>query len=71
LNGRVRKIKTMNLFEYCLRAWDRSPHPAIDHALRIFRNEDGTFHFYVHPSNVSGDTADFIVSEDGSVAPRA
>lgn len=47
------KIKTLQ--EY----FDRSPKNAIDHSLRISRLKDGSYDFYIHPSHVSGETADF------------
>lgn len=52
------------LFEYFQSNWDRKPWPVIDHALRIDRLEDGSFHFYIHPSNTDGVTSDFILSAD-------
>lgn len=51
------------LFDYFEENWNRSPYPAIDHSLRVDKLEDGSFHFYIHPSNTGGTTTDFIVSE--------
>ena len=51
------------LFKYFQENWDRKPYPVIDHSLRIDRLEDGSFHFYIHPSNTGGITTDFVVSE--------
>jgi hypothetical protein len=53
-----------DLFEYFRINWDRKPHPVIDHSLRIERLEDGSFHFYIHPSYTDGITTDFVISED-------
>lgn len=36
--------------------------PVIDHSLRSERLPDGRIKFYIHPSNVDGDTLDFVVS---------
>lgn len=52
------------LFKYFQENWDRKPYPVIDHALRIDKLEDGSFHFYIHPSNTDGTTTDFIVTEN-------
>ncbi len=53
------------LYAYFEENWLRLPYPVIDHALRIEKLPDGTFHFYIHPADVSGITIDFIVSKDG------
>lgn len=52
------------LFDYFQENWGRKPWPVIDHSLRIERLEDGSFHFYIHPSNTGGITTDFILSAD-------
>jgi hypothetical protein len=52
------------LFAYFEANWNRTPYPVIDHSLRIDRLPDGTFHFYIHPTNTNGITTDFIVSPD-------
>ncbi len=44
-----------------------APWPHIDHALRIDRRPDGSFHFYIHPANAGGVTTDFIAYPDGRV----
>lgn len=54
----------MTLFEYFEEAWNRKPFPVIDHALRVDKRDDGSFHFYIHPANTSGTTMDFIVTAD-------
>lgn len=54
----------MSLHRYFEENWNRQPYPVIDHALRIDRLPDGTFHFYIHPANTSGTTTDFLVSAD-------
>ena len=51
------------LFEYFEKNWKRKPYPVIDHSLRIDQNLDGTFRFYIHPSNTGGDTLDLVMSE--------
>jgi hypothetical protein len=51
------------LFEYFKENWERKPYPVIDHSLRIDRLEDGSFHFYIHPSYTDGITTDFILTE--------
>lgn len=58
-----------NLHQYFQQNWEMQPYPLIDHHLRIDRRPDGSFHFYIHPQNASGETADFIVDEKG-VWPR-
>jgi len=58
------------LFEYFKQNWNREPCPVIDHALRINLEADGSFSFYIHPSNTSGITTDFILSEDGKIKKR-
>jgi hypothetical protein len=50
------------LFNYFEENWNREPYPVIDHTLRVNKLEDGTFHFYIHPSNADGITTDFIVT---------
>jgi hypothetical protein len=52
------------LFQYFLKGWDHRPIAVIDHALRIHRLEDGSFHFYIHPAYQSGETLDFVVTAD-------
>ncbi len=52
------------LFDYFEENWNRQPYPIIDHALRIDRLPDGTFHFYIHPANTGGTTTDFLVNAD-------
>lgn len=52
------------LFDYFQENWNRKPYPVIDHALRIQLLEDGSFHFYIHPSNTDGITTDFIITEE-------
>ena len=54
------------LFKYFEENWGRKPYPVIDHALRIERLPDGTFHFYIHPANTNGITTDFITSAEGT-----
>lgn len=49
------------LFDYFEQNWNRKPYPVIDHSLRVNRQADGSFHFYIHPSNEDGVTLDFIV----------
>lgn len=53
-----------DLFEYFQKNWERKPYPVIDHALRVNRLDDGSFHFYIHPSNTDGITTDFIFTEN-------
>lgn len=52
----------MTLHEYFKENWNREPHSLIDHSIRIDLLPDGTFHFYIHPTNNSGTTCDYIVS---------
>jgi len=52
------------LFEYFETNWNRKPYPVIDHSLRIEKLADGSFHFYIHPSNTDGITTDFVVRPD-------
>jgi hypothetical protein len=52
------------LFEYFEENWNRNPYPVIDHALRVDRLPDGSFHFYIHPANTGGTTTDFIVTSE-------
>ncbi len=51
-----------DLHDYFEENWNRQPYPVIDHSIRVDRLPDGTFHFYIHPSNTDGVTTDFIVS---------
>jgi hypothetical protein len=51
------------LSDYFEENWNRKPFSVIDHALRIHKELDGTFSFYIHPANTDGTTTDFIVSE--------
>jgi len=51
------------LFKYFEENWNRKPYPVIDHSLRIDKLPDGSFHFYIHPSNTGENTTDFIISE--------
>jgi len=54
----------MTLHDYFEQNWNREPYPVIDHSLRIEKLEDGSFHFYIHPSNTSGITTDFVTHGD-------
>lgn len=60
----------MTLFEYFQSNWERKPYPIIDHSLRIDKNPDGSFRFYIHPSNTSGITSDFTVTPEEVKAIR-
>jgi hypothetical protein len=54
----------MTLFDYFQENWDRKPYPVIDHNLRVNREPDGSFTFYIHPSNTDGTTTDFVVTAE-------
>jgi hypothetical protein len=56
-------------FEEYLRANTWPNKKGVDHSLRAQANEDGSIEFYIHPSNESGDTADFTV-KGNVLAPR-
>jgi hypothetical protein len=61
----VRKSDAVKaLFDYFAENWNRTPYPVIDHALRINKLPDGSFHFYIHPANTGGTTTDFIVTAE-------
>lgn len=60
----------MTLHQYFEENWNRIPYPVIDHALRVDRLPDGTFHFYIHPATTGGTTTDFIVSVNDIQAGR-
>ena len=52
-----------DLFDYFEKNRQQEPWPIIDHALRIEKLPNGSFHFYIHPAHTGGITTDFIVSE--------
>lgn len=54
----------MKLYEYFEQNWDRKPYPVVDHTLRFNKEPDGSFSFYIHPSNTDGVTTDFIVTPE-------
>jgi hypothetical protein len=55
------------LFEYFVQNWNQDPYPVIDHSLRIQKQEDGSFHFYIHPSHQGGVTTDIVVGPNFTV----
>jgi len=52
------------LFDYFQQNWERSPYPVIDHSIRITKELDGSFTFYIHPSNTDGTTTDFVCTKE-------
>jgi len=52
------------LFDYFQQNSARSPYPVIDHSIRIHKELDGSFTFYIHPSNTDGITTDFVITEE-------
>ena len=52
------------LYRYFQENWERNPFPVIDHSIRIQKELDGSFTFYIHPSNVGGNTLDFVCTEE-------
>jgi hypothetical protein len=55
--------KMRTLHEYFEVNWNRNPYPVIEHLLRINKEPDGTFSFYIHPTNTDGVTTDFIATD--------
>jgi hypothetical protein len=53
-----------NLHEYFDYHSNQEPYPIIDHALRVNRLPDGSFHFYIHPANTNGITVDLVVTPE-------
>ena len=58
------------LTEYFEQNWKHEPYPIIDHALRVEKMPDGSFHFYIHPANTGGITSDFVVDRGIEVRRR-
>ena len=59
----------MNLYEYLDKNLSRKDtYPAIDHAIRARKCENGDIKFYIHASGRDSDTIDFVVSKDGQLS---